>query len=83
MSSVASTTAQVSVLSTTTSTTTTAATTTPLLVTPDSNKSFNDHKNDDSIDDRQLNKQNTNNKTYTRVRKTMIFALSLCVCVSE
>lgn len=72
MSSVASTTAQVSVLSSTTSTTTT--TTTPLLVTPDSNKSFNDHKNDDSIDDRQLNKQNTNNKTYTRVRKTMIFA---------
>ena len=70
MSSVASTTAQVSVLSSTT-------TTTPLLVTPDSNKSFNDHKNDDSIDDRQLNKQNTNNKTYTRVRQTMIFAFLL------
>lgn len=80
MSSVASTTAQVSVLSSTTITTTT----TPLLVTPDSNKSFNDHKNDESIDDRQLNKQNTNNKTYTRVRKTLGFCFymnELCVCL--
>lgn len=75
MSSVASTTAQVSVLSSTTTTATSAIAiaattviTTPLLITPDSNKSFNDHKNDDSIDDRQLNKQNTSNKTYTRVR---------------
>lgn len=70
MSSVASTTAQVSVLSSTTT-----ITTTPLLVTPDSNKSFSDHKNDDSIDDRQLNKQNTNNKTYTRVS-----LMIMCVC---
>lgn len=49
---------------------------TPILVTTpsvDTKTSFIDHKRDDSNDDqRHLNKQNSSNKTYTRVCRNVI-----------